>query len=294
MMGINKLKVKKTATALLLAGCLFNLTGCYGNVDMDTVTLESLMEDDDIKDSTLIDELIAAGELDFEPYDEKHDFHENLIEASDRLERYMDIVDVTSYLDYKDVDKLDPLLEKDLEGLKDISLEEVNNLVEIATSDKKDLVSMENKLKAIKKLNYINTFCNEWIIANGKRISEKMMKVSVKASIANELDYTTDDYKYIGIRPRIEKEPGDYIIDIKDDKALKVPQSSEEIWNTINYVYAVENADFDDSLRERERATYRKSLNFAKTTLAAGAEIKKDKVKPENDASDIKKSYIKK
>lgn len=292
MKGINKLKVKKTATALLLAGCLFNVTGCNGKVDMDTVSFESLMSDDDIKDSTLIDELIAAGEL-----PAGYDTEENVIAAADKLERYLDIVETTSSLDYKDVDKLEELPAEKLEGLEDISLEDVQTLVEEYKTNKTDLVSIEKKLIAIKKLNYINNYCTQWIVDNGRSVSQRIMKASVKASVADDLEYSIDDYKYISIRERIRSandEPGDYIIDIKDDKTLKVSPSSNEIWNTIDYIYAVENAKFDEGLQEREIATYRKALNYAKTTLAAGVDIKKNKVKPENSASDIKKNYIKK
>ena len=259
---------------------------------MDTVSFESLMSDDDIKDSTLIDELIAAGEL-----PAGYDTEENVIAAADKLERYLDIVETTSSLDYKDVDKLEELPAEKLEGLEDISLEDVQTLVEEYKTNKTDLVSLEKKLIAIKKLNYINNYCTQWIVDNGRSVSQRIMKASVKASVADDLEYSIDDYKYISIRERIRSandEPGDYVIDIKDDKSLKVPISSDEIWNTIDYIYAVENAKFDEGLQEREIATYRKALNYAKTTLAAGADIKKNKVKPENSASDIKKNYIKK
>lgn len=278
--------VKSKLVPLLLAGSIgMSLVGCNGHVDMNSISFGDLLEISDVQDDTLVDELIKSGRLLF-------DEDISYIEAADMLERYMDISDKLKDIDFCEVDSLKRLSQEEYNSTLDYSLEDVNDLIEIIKNSKsKSLVDQENRLTAYKKLDFLNDYCDTFIHTYGEDISLSVMFASVKGSIADELDLAVDDYSSITIPKYHDAGDGStsYCVEV-GDKSYTVPVSNGEIWNTINYIYTLQRAKLTE---ETEKPTYRKAINYAKTTMAAGANINKDKVRSDHSAGEISKNYLK-
>ena len=117
------------------------------------------------------------------------------------------------------------------------------------------------------------------------------MLAAVKCNIADELDIPVGKYSEIVIPPAHRSNstgPEQYSIKV-GDQVYTVPVSSDEIWNTINYIYEIQGAKLDG---KKEMQTYRKALNFGKTTIAAGSDIKgKNKLVPHYNIKYIRRNY---
>ena len=275
MKGIKNLSIRRILPVLLV-GTTLTFTGCSGKVNMDKYTMSELMANEEVKDLTLMDELIEQGNLMYT--DEL-----NYIEAANQLERYMDIVEEIESIDYSEVSQLAPLTAEEYLTTLDLSLGEVQVLKTMATSKATDLVSMERKLTAMKKLDYLYRNCKEWISQNGRNLTSKLMIHTVKSSLADELGISTEDYSTITIPPIKDAKTANEGFKIEvGDSYYVVPTSSDEIWNTISYTYRVQHDDFQEDSDKKsgsiEYKTYRKAINYAKTTLSAGANIKNGKI----------------
>ncbi len=286
MKGIKNLNVYQKATALLVAGTMaFTLAGCAGSVDMSSLSASEVLSISDVRDVTLIDELIEAGRLQY-----NEDL--NIIEAADQLERYLDIVEtIDGKVDFTGVDQLEALPQARYELSLNYSLDEVNALIEASKYNGKDVVQLEQKLNALKQLRFIYDYCSAWIYENGTNVSIEFMMATIKGSIADDLEMSVNDYNTIVIPPaRATNEPESNFIRVGDE-SYEVRLNTEELWNTISYIYAMQEFDRDcDNAYE----TYRKALNFGKTTMAAGANINnKSRVTEQYDASYIKENYVK-
>ena len=288
MKGIKKLNIYHKMTAFLLAGTMaFSLSACNGHVDMKSKSPSNLLEIQEVKDITLLDELMAANELYY--------FGElDVVEAADQLERYLDIIDLLKKMDFSGVSELEPLTEEQYQEPFSLPLEEIEKLVEKATYKGKDLAQTEEKLIALKQLDHLYTECTNWVHQNGQDVSIAFMIASVKASLASELGLSTEEYSNIIIPPArrsVSNGPEPYMINVGNEHYM-VPVGSGEIWNTMDYIYEVQGATLEG---EKEYQTYRKSLNFGKTTIAAGSDIKKNnKVVEQNGESYIKKHILEK
>lgn len=285
-MKIKNLKfVKAKVIPLLLAGTIstVGLTGCNGTVNMSDITFGQLLEISDVKDNTLMDELLEQGGCQFEE-------DMTYLEAADLLIRYMDIVEKLDKINFDGVSELRKLTDAEYIETLDYTDEDIDLLIEtIKKAKMDDLVDEENKLTAYKKLNFLNDYCNEFIHENGERISERVMLLSVKTAVADELDLPVDEIGSITIpKSNGNSEPESYAIDV-NDKRYYVPLNSEEMWNTINYIYQLQSANLTD---KTEKETYRKAINYAKTTMAAGVNIKGNKIKIDHNAHEIQENYL--
>ena len=98
----------------------------------------------------------------------------------------MRIVELTDKLDFTGVDQLKPLTSEECAEALGLTPEEVEVLINLSKYKGDDVVQLEQKLDALKKLNYLNKTCKEWVYENGDYICERMMMVSIKASVAAE------------------------------------------------------------------------------------------------------------
>ena len=285
-MKIKDLKFVKTKVLpLVLAGTIsLSFTGCNGRVDMSDVTFGQLLEISDVKDNTLMDELIETGGCQFEE-------DMTYVEAADRLIKYMDITEKLSKINFDGVSELRKLTDEEYMETLNYSDEEIDLLIETINKAKMDdLVDEENKLIAYKKLDFLNNYCNEFVHKNGEKISEKVMLLAVKTSMADEFDIPVEDINSVTIPKNMGgSEPDSYVIDVNGKRYI-VPLNSEEMWNTINYIYQLQSASLTD---KTEKETYRKAINFAKTTMAAGVNINGNIVKVDHNAKDIEENYLK-
>lgn len=288
MLNIKNLNVvKEKIIPLALAGSLaLSLSACGGKVEMSSIDFDDLMAIESVQDATIIDEMVGEGNL-------QYNDDMNILEAADQLYRFMDIVEVTDRVDYTGVDSLEPLSNDTYASTLSLNREEVEALVELSKYKGEDVVALEAKLTALKKLNYLNSYCKEWVNANGNMICEDIMIAAVKGSIADELEL--DGFAGINIPPRrttVSDGPEDYFITV-DDESYRVPMGEGEIWNTINYVYELQGSDLGTVDQEQRYETYRKAINYAKTTIAAGSNVKNNKIVTQYDAGYIEGNFLK-
>ncbi len=287
-MNVKNLRVfKEKIVPLALAGTLaLSLAGCGGKVEMSSVDFNNLMAIEEVQNVTMIDELVAAGYL---QYDDM-----TILEAADQLERFMAIEEKIGGYDYTGVESLDPLSDEEYAATLNLSEEDIDSLIEQASYKGDDVVALENKLTALKRLDYLNRYCSEWIDNNGMRISEEIMFAAVKCSVAEELNLDVDEVNTVRINPRgtFSGEPDDYSLKVGDD-FYRIPTREGEIWNTVNYIYEVQDADKSLMNTKEEYETYRKAINYAKTTIAAGSNVKNNKIVAQYDADYIEGNFIK-
>lgn len=288
MINIRNLKiVKEKLVPLALAGTLaLSLTGCTGEIDLSNVSITDIMSNQSIKDVTLIDELIENNML--QSVDDQ-----SIVDAANQLEKYINVCEELERAQLENVDNLRPLSEQDKEVAARLSEDAIRKLIEIAKKKPTTLKEMEDKVIAQKELNYIYNLYKDWINKNGKTISIDIMIAAVKASIADELEISPDDYYKIIIPPSrgsTEDGPGDRYIQV-DEKYYRIPRSSSEIISTIDYIYAVQIYNPDDATRY---ATYKKAINYAKTTISAGANLKDDKLESQYSKKYIEENFGKK
>ena len=279
MKGIKKLNVN--IPALLLAGAMsLSFAGC-STVDMKDITPSALVDIQDVKDSTLLDELVEQGRL---MYSEKL----NVVEAATKLERLLNILDLLKSVDFKDVESLQPLSNEESEKVLSFSDEQIKELIDQSSYKGKEVLLLEKKLTALKQLDYLRKYSNEWIKLNGASVSEKFMISAVKASVADEFGLSVDQYDMITIMPCDTNNSNSYNIQV-GDTMYHVPMSASEIWDTMDYTYKLQTAV---PTEETLAATCRKALNYGKITIAAGSNVKKDTIVEQYDSSSIKKNYV--
>ena len=284
MKGIKHLRLNKRFLALIMAGVMaFSLSGCHKNVEMGDISYTELMDIDDVKNVTIMDELIEEDYLNF-------DDDLNYVQAADQLEEYMQIVETLKSINFSDVEKLRTLTEEEYQATLDLSVEDVKLLKEVATSKSTSLKDTEDRLVALKELNYLNDYCKDWIKSNGKSISLKLMMSAVKSSVGDEFNIPLEEYSTITIPAHYSSSSGptDYSIEV-GGKTYLVPESQKEIWNTIGYIYTLQSANVSD---KNAFETYRKAINYAKVTTAAGANVKNGKIETQYDGSYITKNYL--
>lgn len=286
MNGIKNLHVfKEKIVPIALAATLsLSLSACGGKVEMQSVDMGDLMAIEEVQGATIIDDMIARGEL---QYDEDL----NIIQAADQLDRYMRIVEMTDGIDFTGVDSLEPLSDEIYEQTLNMSKEEIEALIELSKYKGDDVVALEAKLTALKKLNYLHNYCRDWVYSNGDNICTRIMIVAVKGSVADEFDRT--DFAGITIpeRHNFGGEPDSYSVKV-DGEVYIVPTGEGEIWNTINYIYELQSADLSDGDQENRFATYDKAINYAKTTIAAGSNVKNNKLVAQYDADYIEGNFV--
>ncbi|MBP5678848.1 MAG: hypothetical protein J6X28_03360 [Bacilli bacterium] len=285
MKGIKKINLYRKLAALLVAGTMAcSLSACNGEVNMKSMSPSFLLELQDVKDRTLLDELLINNDL---GYLEDLD----IIEAADQLERYLDIMDQLKSMNFEGVRELSPLTEEQYAEAFSLPKEEIDLLIKKANYKGKDVTLLDEKMIALKQLENLYRTCNEWVRTYGQSISISFMLSSVKAALADELNLSVEDYRKVTIPPArrsASEGPVPYRIQV-GDTSYTVPVGAGEIWNTINYIYEVQISTLEG---DRELETYRKALNYGKTTIACGIDLgKKNQVQEEVNASYVKK-YI--
>ena len=266
----------KKLLSLLLAGTI-TLSGCASKTDMNTVSFQELLSIQDVRDNTLMDELMRNHYLIFQD-------DISYITAADKLIDYMNIVEKLDKVDFEKVVPYDTAFE--------LSPSEVDYLLNVLKEKDKSELGFERKLTAKKELFTYYEYCKNFIHQYGKEISEQIMLISVKANIADCLNIPVDRYSRIVIPAYKNKtnEPKEFMITVGSTNYI-VPVSSHEIWNTIQYLYTVQNS----SLTEKtEYDTYKKAINLAKITMLSGSKIKNDTVKVLNNKKYIEKHYLSK
>lgn len=277
-MKIKNLRInKKTLAALLTAGTIaVTLSGC--GIDTSELSFEDVLSNKTIQEITVLDD----------EYNTDEDIKEDLDNIT-KLETALQVLELTKYEDYSDVDKLIPLTAKEKEELLYLDIDEIQKIMNKSKKTDNDLLTLENKLIATKDMAYLTQYYRAFIYNHGLDISKQALKDSVKGSIASEKNCTTDDIK-IGKMPN--KDVDELYITIRDEK-YRVKANNKDMWNAIEYIYAIEMSDIDNMDQKDITETCQKALDYSKVVTLKGSNIKDDKIVEQYSNKYIKKNILK-
>ena len=278
-MNIKNLKVnKKTIAALLTAGTISLMcTGC-GVIDTSEVSFNDVLENPIVQDITVLDDEAKTDDS------IKHDF-----EDVKKLEIALEIYNLNRTMSFEEVDSLIPLTDEEKEELLKLDIDEIKEIKEISQDNHTDLLSLENRLIATKKIAYLDEYYRDFLKEKGLVVSERILKDSIKGSIASEKN-TSTDYVKIGSMPSKDL---DFLTITIEGEEYKVKTSNKEMWNGIEYIYSIELADEEHMDEEDIRDTCIKALDFAKTITLKGSNIKDDKIVEQYSNGYVKKNVLK-
>ena len=278
-MKIKNLKInKKGIASILTAGTIaFTMTGC-GNIDTSELSFDEVLSNKAVQEITALDDEQKTNE----------DIKESLDDIT-RLETAFQVLELTKYEDYSDVDKLIPLTDKEKEELLDLDMSEIKKIMNKSKKIDNDLVTLENKLIATKKMAYLNNYYRDFIHNYGLGISERALKASVKGSIASEKNCSINDIK-IGKMPNRHDE--EIHITIKGDK-YKLKPGNKAMWNAVEYIYAIELSDQESMSDKDILETCQKALDYSKAVTLKGSNIKDDKIVEQYSNKYVKKNILK-
>ena len=169
---IKKLKIHPVAVLIIVGATLIL------KPDKKEKTFEEMIAIEKIADNTKIDEAINNGDL---YYDEK----DNILQAADRLERYLKILEEIKSVNLSNINSDSYLTDSEIE---EMSLENVQEIVKKAkkgSHDQKKIAKIN--LKAIKK------YCEEWEKNNIDPVCINLLIDTVKGSAAESLGTELED-----------------------------------------------------------------------------------------------------
>ncbi len=251
------------------------------DVNLEDISIDSLLGIEEIQNITLLDELQREDYL--------QQREDSLLKRVNQLEEYLKILQEVKFLDKKDYTELRPLSDDEYQTLNN-SLFEVLRLKEEATFRGRNLKDQEKSLIAIKKLAYIKEQCENWVHQNGKEICMEFMLQTIKANVADDLDIPLNQFHTITIpvlSQPVFKRNMIYYIDV-GNTSYPVTYGSMELWRTIDHLYQLNQSDVQGA---EEIVALRTCLNDAKITLAAGSNLTNGKLKPQNDGFYIRKNF---
>ena len=284
-MKINNLKInKQKALPLFFAGVIsLSLSGCGNNIVMGDTSLDELSNIEEVKELTLLDELEETDKG---------------LTRGKQLENYLYLLDELKSYDFTGIDELRPLPEEEYKQLESMSLEEYGEILNEANLIDVDLVTMEKRLDAIKKLYYLNNYCKQWVENNGVEVVLELMKNSVKANAAVELNIPVEEFDSILIkeRPSVNEINPKYII-IANDKEYAINPDDHAIWDTIDYIYKIQNPNLmsdEEKKKYMEDPTdaYKKAIDLSKITICSGSNLKDGNILESQNSKDYIKKFM--
>lgn len=277
-MNIKNLMVnKKTVLALLTTGTMLLSTGC-GAIDTSELSFNDVLENPIVQEITVLDE-----------EKENNDFIKRDIEDVKKLETAIEVVNLNKKDTFDEVDSLIPLTEEEKEETLSLDIDEIKKLKDMSTNSDTDLLSLENRLIAVKKIAYLDKYYRDFLNKEGLSVAENILKDSIKGSIAAEKNISTDLVK-IGSMPSKDL---DFLTITVDGEDYKVKTSNKELWNAIEYVYSIELCDKENMEEEEIKNTCIKALDHSKIVLLTGSNIKDDKIVEQYSNSYVKKNILK-
>ena len=278
-------KVTTGLCVLALAGTLvLGCKSCVGEANLSNITPSAILEIQEVKDVTQMDELLLNNQLRFEG-------EQDIVEAADELQFSLDIIDELKDMDFTGVEGLQELTDEQYQEVFSLPIEEIRVLKKQASYKGKDLALVQQKLIALKQLDLLYRTCLSWVHQYGQDVSFGYMMAAVKCSVADELNVP---YSSITLPPAYRSSsmgPQPYVIKV-GDQTYQVPVGARELWDTINYIYEIQGAKLTE---KTEFPTYRKAINFGKITIAAGSDSNgKGKLVEQHDMQYIKKNYVNK
>ena len=278
---------KQGVLSFLCAGVVaFTLSGCHEGV-INSVSLDELMTNEEVKDLTLYDEL-----------DENYlnQAVESTLRSGEKLDNYISLLERIKNLDLSGAEDLKPLSDEEYQRLENLKSEEYEQIfIDYNTIDS-SYSSMDKRVDAVKKLYYLNQHCQSWINENGDRVAVNLLIDAVKTNVAVELNIPVEEYNSISIDPRPDTYELNtpYGITINDNKYI-IDSTDIGLWDSINYIYCLQNPELfsNEDLNGFEKDPlykYKRAVDLAKTTISVGSNLKDgNKLEPQNSFDYIKK-----
>lgn len=277
-MNIKNLKINKTTViAILTTSTMFLTTGC-GVIDTSELSFNDVIDNPIVQEITVLDE-----------EKENNDFIKQDIEDVKKLETAIEIVNLNKKDTFDEVESLIPLTEEEKEETLSLDIDGIKKLKDMSTNSDTDLLSLENRLIAVKKIAYLDKYYKEFLNKEGLSVAEDILKYSIKGSIAAERGISTDLVK-IGNMPSKDL---DFLTITMDGEDYKVKTSNKDMWNAIEYVYSIEFCDRENMSDEEIKNTCIKALDYAKAVTLKGSNIKDDKIVEQYSNGYVKKNILK-
>ena len=275
-----------TNTALDLALVMaLSFSGC-GKDTNKTKSCSDIISIGEVRQLTFLDELIDAGYL-------KYDDERNLISASDRLEKYMQMSEMLRDIDFGNTQLTITSEEQQIydEDLMYANTTTIRRLINDLKYKGDNPEKFAKRVNAFKELSYISSVTTNWVKNNGRKISEQLLTEAVKSSLAAEFNLGYDDYDFIIIS-------GSALSSSSDKKAFTATVAGKEytisykepLWDAIEYIYSIKGMErIDEFDAEYEFKTYRNAIQYSKEIIAGGVNL----TNGTNIISQNSKSYVK-
>lgn len=277
-----RLKINKKLISLFTAGALTMCTGC-GKANAKDISLDEIFANDQVKAITTIDEEVKTKDL---MYDDVF----SILDKAEQLEEAIEIFDILEDTDYKDVDLLKDLETNEKDEALEADIKEIKKLKKQSEDTAKDLLTIENRLIAIKKLALIKKNNHDFIRNEGITIAKDFIKTAVKGSVAAEANTKIDKIKIGSYKG---KDIESISITINGDE-YKVKPSNKKMWNGIDYEYVIEMSDFKNASDKEIVDTCRKAINYSKDIILSGSNIEDNEIVKQYSDSYIKEKILQK
>lgn len=292
MLNIKKLDIKKPLAFLLAGAISFTVSGCKSKeLSMHDYSFDELINNEEIKNSTILDELIANHELDY--FDELNPYNydrDNYLEMADELEKRIAVIELLNTINFSEVDFLEPLSYEERNDCFNLSLDEIQELIDMASRGR-SLQEKEEQITAFKKLKYIKDSTQNWINNYGDYIYEMVLKYSLKASIADECHVSIDDVVFPTLTGG-DRKVDHYIVHVNGEVFTISDKDSPDLWNAVSYYYFITTPSVDEGETDLLEK-YKKALNFAKEALVIGSNRVDDSLQQQYSLDYIKEKIKK-
>ena len=234
-MKINENKGKLIANlafSTALVGAIFTVgaTIAKEGPNVDEVTIENLLENEDVAKDTRLDELEKNEEFMFD---------ENLtyVEAACKLEDAMDNYDDLEKVNLDKAKELKLLSKNEEKEIKNYNKRQIKDL-KAAVLDDNDIYTEHEKDDAIRKLNGLKEWYRSWVSKNGHEISLEIMKEAVESAILEDLHGRDEEYYNIFFEERYasNEEPELVHIEALGNK-YNLKNADSEIRDVADYIY---------------------------------------------------------
>lgn len=281
-MKINNIKInKKTILSVLTAGSIALTTVGCGTFNATELSFKEVLDNPTVQEITILDEELNNNES----------VQENFAEI-EKLETALEVMILNGKEDFSEVEQLIPLTEEEKEEALKLNIDEIKELKKVSKNNDTDLLSIENRLIAIKKIAYLDKYYRDFVMNDGLRVSKKALMNSVKASIGSEKNCDIDEI-FITDLPNPKSDDFDIQVKAKGQE-YTVKTSNDSMWNAIEYIDEIDSCNLDIMTEDDIKDTCIKALNYAKSVTLHGSNINDDKIVEQYSDRYIKKNIFKK
>lgn len=288
------MKTGKKVFALLTALALtVSLAACSNKDDEINCTLEEVLAS--YADNTNLDELMANGaaiELVSPEGEVEAPEETSFMEQVNELEAY---ISLSKRLENLGIKPATTSTEETSAKYADLSADEIELLIESLNDE--GLTDVERaRVKA--GLSCILAENQEWIMSNGVKISEELLKRTIKAAACQVSGLEVEYYNSCKISARNQSKESDYIgtVEVYDPISgttlnYEIASGNGAIAQAADVLYGIQVLEGDESY-ETVVDYCGQALDATKVAVAAGVKLEDDQIKSEKKVKDAKKLIL--